>query len=307
MLSAACAVPATGKRFGQHKTNTSQRLWHSKQRSSALSNGIRPPGPKAFRAAEAPTTFAPTDAGRRKKARAEPAHPNPERKDNQEMARTTLAAAAALAAFMLAGCTSDIRRLYGLDSPSVPAAPDRVQASRNEACASTRDLECMNHFAFGWFSVPNDPDENRTDRKTYGSLTTLSPYTDSHSPPAAVSGTYSGKAFGFLVSDAARSNRINGTVSMEYMSTEKSLDISFRFPGNEMFNQNFDAVGIAHDCDDCFRGIGDAEHDPERVGSMFGGVFYGPASQEFGGWFWKGRRVASQNVILEASFGTARQ
>ena len=61
----APGVNASGKRYGLRKTDTSQRWRHSKRHTGALSNGIRLPGPTAFRAAEAPTTFTLPDTLRR--------------------------------------------------------------------------------------------------------------------------------------------------------------------------------------------------------------------------------------------------
>ena len=249
------------------------------------------------------------------------------------MTRTTLAAAALLAAIALAGCHGGKPGTYSRSNPpaapSTPATPapgdpadpgtgtpedpDRVRTSRNAACASTSDLECMNHFAFGWHDHPD-----YSDGKIYGALTSLNPYANEHSQPPAVSGTYSGEVFGYLLSDGFRANRINGTVTMEYRHAAERLDINFRFPGNEYYNEDFESVELRSDCGDsanytsCFGHRNVVSYHSYNRGipqsASVNGLFYGPESQEFGGLFWKhGPRYPNLTGTLESAFGVARQ
>ena len=175
----------------------------------------------------------------------------------------------------------------------------------------------MNHSAFGWYNHPGYINPDYSDGKWFGSLTSLNPYADEWSPPPDVSGTYSGEVFGYLARDSERTNRINGTVTMEYRHAAERLDMKFRFPGNEYYTEDFNSVEFRNDCgtqanpDRCFLGwniLSFRPYGPDgtlRKSALVGGLFYGPESQEFGGWFWK--HGPDLERTLEAAFGATRQ
>ena len=230
---------------------------------------------------------------------------------------------AALALALAACDASDLNPYRKRAAAPAPLSPDQAAAAaaadRDKTCARYADVECMEYVAFGWFTAPNYHNTYVNDGKTYGSWTSLNPYSNSWSlPTTAVSGTYSGQAFGYFQADRDRSNRINGTVTMEYRNYDaerrhaQEMDISFRFPGYGFYDHDFNSVAEQPLCRSgwCFTnetGAGDG-----TVGAQFVGSFYGPESQEFSGWFWKRgpdyyRSDREANLTLYTAFGVARQ
>ena len=236
---------------------------------------------------------------------------------------------AALALALAACDASDLnpyRKRAAAPAPTPPANADEAAAAdRNKLCARDAYVECMEYVAFGWRTYPNHHNRYFNDGKHLGAWTSLNPHSDLWSlSTTAVSGTYSGKAFGYFLGDRDRLRRVNGTVTMEYRNYDaerprrQKMDISFRFPGYEFYNQDFNSVSEKFDCHGdgsnhhCFTAEADSEVDSGIVGAQFRGSFYGPESQEFSGWFWKRGfdfygRVRGTDLTLNAAFGVARQ
>lgn len=211
--------------------------------------------------------------------------------------------------------------------PSAPVQHEPTPADlRNEACANSPYLECMNHFAFGW----------NNELAYFGPTTSIGSDDVEWSQPPERSAGYSGKVLGWEGSvsewddllDARdggfstpeqraaslpegyieRLNRINGTVNMEYRAIAEELDIKFEFPTAEQYNQTFRDVRYDEsDCWACFYlGYYDADISQE-IYAQVEGAFYGPEAQEFGGSFWRYNDVRTRTRVLISAFGATRQ
>lgn len=105
-----------------------------------------------------------------------------------------------------------------------------------------------------------------------------------------------------------RFNRSNGTVTIEYRNAAEESDIGFEFPPrNGEYNQVFKDVRYNEsDCGrtSCFR-LGYYDDDSDDIYARLGGAFYGPESQEFGGFFSKIEITGTRRLI--GTYGATRQ